>query len=299
MTWIDIVNPTKEDALAIMDEFHINPIVAEELLAPTMRARVDQYNTYLYLILHFPALHHTKGSHQMPAKNQEVDFIIGKKFLITAHYTDIDTILNFSKTLEVYATLQKNLTGDHAGFLFCHLMKYLYGALQAELQFISDALAHVEDRMFDNIEQELVFELSVLSSSLVGCRSVTRPHHEVLASLADIGEHFFGKDFVHHLEALRGEQYRVESMIHGNFDTLSELRATNNALVSTKQHKTMQTLTLMAFITFPLSLVAALFSMNTGYTPIVGSPNGFWYIILLMISMTIGFFAWFKHKKWL
>ena len=299
ITWIDLVNPTKEDILTIMDEFDIHPVVAEELLVLTLHSRVDEYQKYLYLILHFPALRHTQKSHQILADNQEIDIIIGKKFLITTHYSNLDPILNLSKTIEVDSILQKSTLGEHAGFLFYHLMKRLYAALEAEMQFIAEALIHVEDRIFDGKERDLVFELSVISSSLVGFRTAIRPHREVLTSLESVGQVFFEKDFGHYLKAIADQQYKVFNMVHSNFDTLGELRETNNSLLSIKQSQTMKTLTIMAFITFPLSLIASIFGMNTTNTPIVESPFGFWYVIALMLAASGIFFGYFKYKKWL
>lgn len=299
ITWIDLINPTKEDVLAIMDEFDIHPVVAEELLVPTLHSRVDEYPKYLYLILHFPALRHTQKSHQDLADNQEIDIIIGKKFLITTRYSNLDPILNLAKTLEINSILQKNTFGEHAGFLFYHLMKRLYTSLEIETQFIADALIHVENRMFDGKERDLVFELSVISSSLVGFRTSIRPHREVLNSLEIVGKDFFDKDFGHYLKAITDQHYKVFNIVQSNFDTLGELRETNNSLLSTKQSETMKTLTIMAFVTFPLSLIASIFGMNTTHTPIAEGPFGFWYIMLLMLIASGIFFTYFKYKKWL
>ncbi len=299
ITWLDMVNPTKEDVLAVMDEFDIHALVAEELLSPTIQSRVDEYSKYLYLILHFPALHHTEKGHQILAESQEVDFIIGKKFLITVRYGNVDAILKLSKLIEVESVLRKAGGGEHAGFLFYKMMKSLYGALQAELEYISEALIHIEDRIFDQKEKDLVYELSVISSTLVGFRTSVRSHRDVLTSLEQAGRTFFDVDFVHYLKSISSAQYKVYNLVQSNFDTLNELRETNNSLLSTKQNETMKTLTIMAFVTFPLSLLAALFGMNTLHTPLVESQYGFWYVIMLMLAASGLFFGYFKYRKWL
>ena len=61
----------------------------------------------------------------------------------------------------------------------------------------------------------------------------------------------------------------------------------------------MKVLTIMAFITFPLSVIASIFGMNTKTLPIVGVPHDFWIIMGIMVFATIMFFALFKYKKWL
>src|SRR5436189_212576 len=41
VTWIDLENPTSDEVRRTMEEFHLNHFVAEELLLPTMKPRVE------------------------------------------------------------------------------------------------------------------------------------------------------------------------------------------------------------------------------------------------------------------
>jgi magnesium transporter len=61
----------------------------------------------------------------------------------------------------------------------------------------------------------------------------------------------------------------------------------------------MKTLTIMAFVTFPLTLVSSIFGMNTHYLPIVGLPGDFWIVTGTMLALAICFFLYFKRKGWL
>ena len=81
LTWIDVIAPTRDEALKLMSDYDLNPLIAEEILIPTVRAKVDKYDDMLFLVLNFPKFHLGNKS----SREQEVDFIIGKKFLITVH----------------------------------------------------------------------------------------------------------------------------------------------------------------------------------------------------------------------
>jgi magnesium transporter len=80
--------------------------------------------------------------------------------------------------------------------------------------------------------------------------------------------------------------------------SLQELRDTNDSLLSTKQNEIMKALTVMAFVTYPLALIAAVFGMNTAHTPLVGHPLDFWLVVAIMITAAAIFFAYFKYKRW-
>jgi len=62
----------------------------------------------------------------------------------------------------------------------------------------------------------------------------------------------------------------------------------------------MKTLTIFSVIVFPLTLLAAIFGMNTiNGMPFINSINGFWMVIIIMLFGSLGMLIFFKKKKWL
>jgi len=295
ITWIDLESPTQEEVRGLMKEFDIHPLVANELLAPTLRPKVDLYNNLIYLILHFPAFQHSHGH----KPEQEVDFIIGKDFIITTHYTMIDTLHEFSKVFEVNSIIDKSHIGNHAGFIFFYIAKELYRSLAQELEYVNTALEAVEEDIFKGKEKEMVEEISRINRNLLNFKQAIRLHQDVLSSLEIAGLRFFGDKFSYYLSSISGEYYKIASQLEGNRETMLELRNTNDSLLSAKQNEVMKILTIMAFITFPLSLIAGIFGMNTSYVPIVGTPGDFWIVMSIMGFATFLMFMYFKRKNWI
>lgn len=295
ITWVDLESPTDGELYDIIDEFSVIPPVAQELKTPSLKPKVDLYKDFIYLILHFPAFKHSHIS----GSNQEVDFIIGDKFLITVHYDTIDPIHKFSKEFEVESILEKHDLGNHAGFIFFHLIKKLYRSLEHELEYVASELDEIEDAIFIGKEKEVVKFISEVSRDLLNFKQATGSHQEVLNSLEMVSKKFFGGDFDYFIKDIMSEYYKVDKTIGNHRESLLELRDTNNSLLSTKQNETMKVLSILAFVTFPLSLVASIFGMNTAYLPIVGGNNDFWTIIGIMGILTLLFFFYFRHKEWL
>ncbi len=295
LVWIDLESPSQEEVREIMKEFDVHPLVANELLSPTMRPKVDLYHNLIYLILHFPAFQHKHGH----SPEQEVDFIIGKNFLITTHYETIDPLHEFSKVFEVNSIIDKSNMGTHAGFLFYYIAHELYKSLASELDHIDNELEKAEDGVFDGNEREMVLVLSKINRDLLNFKQAIRLHKNVLSSLESASDNFFGDKFSYYMHAITGEYHKIASQLEGNRETLLELRDTNDSLLSTKQNETMKILTVMAFVTLPLSLIAGVFGMNTIGMPIIGSPGDFWIVIGIMLFGTFIMFLYFKNNKWL
>lgn len=297
LSWIDLKSPTSEEIRKLIDEFSVHPRIAEELLSPTIRPKCNIYDDVVYLILHFPTIRHTHSNEQ----NQEVDFVISKKSLVTVHYDTVDSIQTFAREFEVRAMVDKNkrTKRTHAGFLFCDLIRQLYKSVQDELDLIESRLTTIENKVFLDKERQMVKELSKVSRNLLDMEQAIEGHERVLNNLLAEGQRIFGKAFfLRELQDIMHEYHTVYLRIRDQREFLAELRTTNDSLLSAKQNEVMKTLTILAFITFPLSLVATIFGMNTKVLPLVGIPGDFWFVIGIMVALTILMFFYFKHKKW-
>ncbi|MDD5152760.1 MAG: magnesium transporter CorA family protein [Candidatus Pacebacteria bacterium] len=295
LLWIDVQSPIPEEIRSLMEEFKIHPLVAEELLVPTVRSKVDWYPNLIYLVLHFPTITHKHDG----GSEQEIDFVIGKKFLITAHYNFNDTVHEFSKIFEVSSILQKDSMGDHAGFILFYLLKELYKKLDLELEHIHTDFKEIELKIFSGNERSMVTTISHLNRDLLNFKQAIRPHRETLESFKDVGAKLFGQEFSHYLSTIVGEYSKVSSMLDGHRETLLELRGTNDSLLTTKTNEVMKTFTIMAFVMLPATLVASVFSTSVDEIPFAHDPNGFWIIwaIVLLVSCTT--YLLIKNSKWM
>ena len=82
-------------------------------------------------------------------------------------------------------------------------------------------------------------------------------------------------------------------------ESLHELRETNNSLLSTKQNETMRILTIMAVLTFPLSLFVAIFDLHVASNPLADAPHAFWIVVGAVAAIGVTMLLYFKHRKWL
>jgi len=294
LTWIDLESPTREEVQSVASEYKLDALTTQELLSPSTRPTAEFFENYIYLIMHFPALRHSHKS-----REQEVDFVIGRNFLITTHYDTIDPLHQFSKVFEVNSALDQNNFGDHAGFVLFFMLKKMYKALEHEVDYIKKDLSSIEEHIFSDKQVEMVAAISRSARDLLNMRQTIEPHREVLKSLEVEGAKFFGEAFTPYLRGIANDYYRVHNHIMRSTETLHELRETNNSLLTTKQNETMKIFTIMAFVTFPLALLVTILDMDSVHNPIRSLQYDFWIIIGIMLIATIVMFGYFKKKGWL
>lgn len=293
LTWIDLESPTKEEVYRLMEEYHLPSLVGEELITQTLRSKVDLYEDIIYMILHFPASNHQGKK----SDEQEVDFVIGKDFIITAHYEVVDPLHEFSKLFETDSMLDKSMVGSHAGFLFFYIIRELYKQAMLQLDDINNSLREIEKNIFDGQEGEMVAVISNLNRTLVDFKQATRFHRETLRSFESAGTQFFGSEFSYYLSAITGEYNKVQNVLDGHKEILSDLKETNDSLLTSKTNDTIKKLTIMTFIMLPLTLITGIFGMNSDVV-FIHNKFSFLFVLGCMALAGVLMFIYFKRKQW-
>jgi len=295
LNWVDLHQPTRKEVIEVMSEYTINPVVADDLLSPTPKNTTMALPHELYVVLHFPAF---RQSHGQDSHDQEIDIVIKENTIITIHYEGIDSLNSYKKKVERILASSEKSELLNIGYLFFMLLHELYSASYSELEAIDAEIKVGEEKVFAGEEKDMVKKLSEISRKIINFKGLILPHREVLESIVSELPIYIEIDKVS-INNMMSEYFRVKNTLSGLSDTLSELRHTNDSLLSTKQNETIKILTILAFVTFPLTLIAGIFGMNTQETPLIGRSHDFFIILAIMITLTLVMFSVFKYKKWL
>lgn len=295
LTWVDLESPTPEEVKSLMTKYTIHPLVAEELLKSTLRPRVDVYKNFIYLVMHFPIFNVSRRT----SVGVEIDFIVGKNFLITTHYCSIIPLHEITKIFEVGTMLGEGHISKNTMVLLFFIIKQLYNFALRQLDNIQLKIDKIEDNIFKGHEKEVVEALSLARCDILDFQRAIHMHNTVLVSLDHEGKKFFGPEFSHYASHMGEELEKVRGHLQVVKETVESLQSTNDSLLTDKANDTMKTLSILAFLTFPLMLFAALFSMDTHFTPIVGVKGDFWIIVAMMLLAVFGMVLVFRRKKWL
>ncbi len=296
LTWIDLESPTPDETALIVEEFGIPHLVGQEMVDHTLRSKVDLYSNFLYLVLHFPVIS-KDGTH---SGEQEVDFVIGKNFLITTRYELVEPVAEFSKTFEHESLVDHKIAPQHGGFIFMQMIKAFYKKALYQLEEMTVALREIEDRIFTNQHPTIVRDISHISRKLLDFKQSIRFHGEVLLSYESASQRLFGSEYAYYAEVITSEYRKVASILESHRDTVAELQRTNDSLLSSKSNEIMKNFTIMTFVMLPLTLITGVFGMNTVDDLIfIRSFDDFFFIIGAMTVTGVILFIFFKLRRWI
>ena len=294
LTWIDMVNPTSDEIREVMEEANLPPELVSDLSAPIPRSSAVAVGNVVKVTLDYPIVKRTDINHP-----HEIKLLATKTHLVSVHFEDIEAIHRFQKEFELLSILKNTKSKASGGHLLNAIMMFLYHSLNAKLDYLETKLVDVENEIFKGREKEMVFEISNISRRIISFKHVLATHAQVLDDLMELIETAFTKEHKTGVLEIHEQYLFLSSRVGTINETMDDLRETNMALLPTKQNETMKILTILAFITFPLTLFTSMFGMNTSTTPIIGQPGDFWIIVGVMAVVSIGFFGYFKYKDWI
>ncbi|MBI2409997.1 magnesium transporter CorA family protein [Candidatus Kaiserbacteria bacterium] len=293
--WVDLEQPTEEEIREVAREFSISEPFEAELLSPTPMPMAAVDSDRILLVLHFP-----ESGAEGATKNQEIDFVVGNRFIVTVRYEIIASLHHLKKILEAQELTHGSVpvtTDVLLEILFAHL----YSSVRDHTNHAATQLSRVERDMFDGHEHRTVRAISSVSRAFLNLEAALANQEEPLRRFLEALEkkEFFGDSFAERAQRIFSNRTHVARLVKTHGAVAGELRETNIALLSAKQNEIIKILTVVSFIFLPLALIAKIFAMKATDMPFAEAPNGFWIIIGIMFVVATLLTLFVLKKRWI
>ena len=296
VTWIDIQKPKQKDLDELKEKFNLHPFIVQQFLPPVHRPKIEEYPGQLFIILHFPIF----DTETNQTKLAELDLIIASNTLITSHAEEIPNLKTFFDDCELQDYHQAQHFKNNGHLLF-GLLDWLIDSCLPMLDHISEKIEKIEGQVFQGKEKEMLLEIAMAKKDLIDFRRALKPQRSVLEILGKKSQRIFGHELQPLSQEVIGSSIRAWNVLENHRELINSIEQTNNNLLSYKLSDIMKFLTVVSFITFPLSVIVGFFGMNVfGSLPIIREGSYSWAIILIFMIFTISIMVfYFKKKKWL
>jgi len=94
--WNDYVNPSLDEVDATIERFGFHELDRDAILEENQYARIDSYDDYLFIVLHFPKYEPTTQRYVY----NEFNIFISKTYLLTFRYYNSSEIRRLQETYE-------------------------------------------------------------------------------------------------------------------------------------------------------------------------------------------------------
>src|SRR3954462_5148659 len=113
LRWINIERPRSADQAWLEERYDFHPLDYEDVLSRNQRPKVDEYDDYLFIVLHFPR--YDKNVSRLNAA--EVDIFVGPDFLITLPNEPLERIEDLFERCRTSEEFRDALFSKGSGYL--------------------------------------------------------------------------------------------------------------------------------------------------------------------------------------
>jgi magnesium transporter len=254
--WVDFEGtPPQEDEPILLQTFGFHPLAVDDALQESHVPKVDDWDDYLYLVLHAIAFDREDGGR---LDTLELDVFLGKNYIVTHHDLPVSAVNHVWESCQH----EERYLVRGADHLLYRIVDDMVAAYMPVVEEIDEAVEELEDDIFDRPTPKNLSELIRLKRALLHLRRIIAPQREVLNKLArddypviDAKDRVFFRDIYDHLVRLHDINESMRDLVGGALDTYL-------SVINNRMNDIMKTLTVITTLFMPLSFITGFFGMN-------------------------------------
>ncbi len=286
--WIDLVTPDSTLLAALTKLLGLHPLVTEDILERNQRAKIEQTGDALHLVMF--AL-----GYEGEVVPHELDMVLGPRYLLTSHDTDID--------LRGAAFMRRD-PGTHLAdgpdFVLWLVTDWMVDQYFPVFDKLGDEIDELEVQVVRKPGTWVVERLFTLRRDLLEIRHAVNPQREIFNQLTnrDLGlikpeRIVYFRDVYDHLIRLTDELDSYRELVSTTLDIyLSQI---NNNL-----SEIMKRLTGVTVILATIGAIGGIFGMSEAGAAFNFTESwGFWAVTIAAIAIAVVFYVVLRRRGYI
>jgi magnesium transporter len=298
LIWIDIKDASKKEIEYLRKEFQfkLSHLQAASSKATAQRPIIEKNENYLFMILHFPV---HDGINILAG---EIEFFVGEDYIVTLHNNNIKALNQFFNLSKKDGDSLLSYKLESSSILLFEILEKLMMDCFSLIDLNSIAMEKIEHEIFSaEVSKTAIFKIISLKRNIINARKILQNHKNIIKKLINLEISHNPEEHVkkYYIDLLEHSK-RIWENLDNQKDMIEVLSSTNESFLNYRISDIMKTLTIFSVIVFPLTLLAAIFSMRTDNgMPFLETQNSFWIIIAIMMTGCLTMLVYFSKKKWL
>jgi magnesium transporter len=294
LRWINIERPRPADRAWLEEHFDFHPLDYEDVFSRNQRPKVDEYDGYLFIVLHFPAYDKIVGR----LNAAELDVFLGPDFVVTIPNEPLQPVEYLFERCRAREDVREQLFSKGPGYLLYKIVDDCVDASFPMLRKVGNKLERLEDDIFEGEHSsEVVRDISNVKQEIINFRKIVRPQRVALRDL-EATKRYIPDDLEIYFDDINDASERIWDMLENYKEVVEALESTNEAQIAHRTNETFRVLTAISVIVLPLTLVASIWGMNVG-VPGEQDSTAFWEILGAMVILLGSMAYYFRRRGWL
>jgi magnesium transporter len=288
--WADFLSPTTEDLDSIAEELGLHPLAVEDAVHSSQRAKLDRYDTHLFLAAYAVSLNSDTGE----LSTHEIKAFITPHALITVHGNDFDMTRVVARW-----DADRDLAVHGVAYLLWGLLDEIVDGHFETVLELDGASEELEDALFDDRprDKEVQRRSFEFRKSLVLLRRVVLPMREVVNTVLRRDLETFDKEMTPYFQDVYDHVLRATEWTESLRDLVSTILDTKLSIQSNRMNLIMKKVTSWAAIIAVPTAITGFFGQNLTFIGF-GTVWGAWASLGLIVVASVGLYFQFKKRDW-
>jgi magnesium transporter len=287
--WIDFDAEDQNAARELLAPLHIHPLAIEDMFLEINRPKVDDYGTYLYLVVH--------SARWEPGKRptlREIDVVVGERFIVTYHDGPTRSI---ASAFDVLAR-RPELLGRGPVPLLHFVLDLLVDHYLPIMDQVAEEIDALEEQVFRRTTQREQVRILRLKRGMAALRRIVGPQRDTILALTRDEFRAIPAEMRPYLRDVYDRLARVGDLLDSFRDEVAGLLDLHVSLASNRLNEVIKTLTVIATIMLPLSLVTSYYGMNFSFA-VYRWKHGELYVLGVLALTALATWAYLRRRRWL
>jgi len=292
--WLHILNPSDENFDYLIENYNFHPLDIEDCRSKVQRPKIDIYDDYYFLILHFPCF--DKANRFLDTK--EVKIFWGKDYIITIGNSHWIVKKFFNTVKENMEAFKHELSAETSDALLYEIMERLMKETLSLVGRIGSEVDQINYGLFNDKTQKIIEKISVTRKNVILLDTSFRPQLRLFHKFESGEIKGFAEDMEEYWGNILDYYQKLWDMIEDYKEMIEGLSKTYDSLQTNKINEIIKILTLISTVMLPMTFIASVYGMNIGL-PFQAHPAAFLIVSGIMLAVLMLFLWFFIRKKWL
>lgn len=287
--WIDWVNISKAELQSVVRHYNFHELDIEACLEENQKARIDYYDDYMFITLHFPKYNTRTQIYEL----NEFDIFLWKDYIITFRNhvgNHIDKIFEQYNKLDFQEDSKIKIT---SGYILYEIVQAMLVKMFLVNEKIRVEVRKLERDVFSLSSSFLVKDIMIKKRNIIMLKNMFKPQIVVLNQLEFNMNKLFSGKMEAYFEDLEDKLWKIVDEINLLDEYVSSIEVSYKTMIDIKTNSVIKLLTFFSAFLFPLNIITSYFWMNIDDAPF----NHIFVNYLLLLCAVITIIIWYFFFK--
>ncbi|MEW6102261.1 MAG: magnesium transporter CorA family protein [bacterium] len=283
LLWLDIEDPNEADIDILEDVFKFHELSIEDCIFPQNQPKIDEFDDYLFIVVHSLVKEETEG----------LNIFVGKNFVVTVHEREIPALSNVVNKIKKDGEIFKN----GSGFLFHSILDSVVDGFLLIIKRIDDEIDRAEEEAMLNPSRNAINCLFNIKKKILSLRRTILPQQAVINTIIRKPFPIIKEEHIPYFKDINDHIIQVNTTLDTYRDILTHILEVCSSNLEAHLSEVVKVLTVLATLAIPFLMVTGYYGMNIALPEFKWGIKGLAFVFGITFLSTFAVFIYLRKKR--